>query len=80
MRQDLMYVRPEEFDQAFIFFRHCFEIWTVGYEKWGQENYQATFVKDPTVPPGMIMFCPSGSREESVAIKIPKQNSDNSIR
>lgn len=66
-----MYVRPEDFEKAFTFFKKCFEIWTVGYEKWGRENFQATFVKDPTVPDGVIMYCPHGERELAQPIPIP---------
>lgn len=73
MRQDLMYVHPEDAPAALSFFRYCFEIWTEGYKKWGKENYQATFVHDPTVPRSLIMFCPYGERERNVPISIPKK-------
>ena len=68
-----MYIHPDDFQAGFGFFRYCFEIWTVGYKKWGKENYSATFVKDPTVPRGLIMFCPRGERAESVPIAIPQR-------
>lgn len=71
MRQDLMYTHPDNFDQALIFFRHCFEIWIKGYEKWGDEDFQATFVKDPTVPSGVIYYCPRGNRDRVQVISIP---------
>lgn len=70
MKQDLMYIHPDDFEQGFAFFKECFDTWIVGYEKWGNENYQAIFVKDPTVPSGVIMFCPDGQRELSVPIRI----------
>lgn len=51
-------------------FKYAFNIWIVGYEKWGNENYQATFVKDPTVPRGIIMFSPHGNRNLTTPVKI----------
>lgn len=65
-----MYVHPENFPTALAFFRYSFEIWVQGYRKWGDQDFQATFVKDPTVPRGIIMYCQHGERELAQAIEI----------
>lgn len=65
-----MYINPDDFDRGYEFFVDCFEVWTVGYEKWGLQNFSATFVKDPAVPNGVIMYCPDGDIGYAQAINI----------
>jgi len=71
VRQDVLYVQPKDFDRAFAYFKKCFNIWTQGYKIWGKDDFGCTFVKDPTVPSGVIMYCPKGERELAQPIDIP---------
>jgi len=51
-------------------FKYYFDIWIEGYQKWGDGDFAVTFVKDPTVPQGLMMYCKNGDRVFSTPVEI----------
>jgi len=70
MRQDLIYIHPDDFERGFAMFKYYFDIWIEGYQKWGDGDFAVTFVKDPTVPQGLMMYCKNGDRVFSTPVEI----------
>lgn len=70
MRQDILFVHPDDFKKAYKMFKKWFTFWGDGYEKWGSQEFSVIFVRDTSVSRGYMVGCLGGDPDMYVNIKI----------